>query len=236
MIKFKTKILRVSEAPEGVWTYALEIPQGFGWDEGTHMHVANLGFDEGDAPNRDQIRHMSVMSLPTEGYLGFTTKIDAEPSEFKSVLKDLKEGDSLVLFKFGSRMVLRREERPILLLSMGVGIATMRPLILKYKEDQSGISELYSINVNGDGDYVYYDEIEPLVGEGFDTVWCRHRTEYYERLADLVKAKNPICYVVGNDAFIKDHILKLRNLKVSDNDIIVDKKPEIRRDYYHLRD
>lgn len=73
-------------------------------------------------------------------------------------------GDDITFFKLGSRMGLRRSDTPIVLLSMGVGVMTMRPLIRAYKNDKSSIPSLISLNIDSAGDFVYRKELGPAHG------------------------------------------------------------------------
>lgn len=157
-MKTQVKIIDIIDEAKGIKTYLLEKPENEIWEEGSHIHIGIVGFDEGELPNKSLVRHMSIMTLPTEKKLGFTTRVQENPSEFKEKLSKLHVGDELVTFKIGSRMQLRRYNRPIVLLSMGVGIATMRPLILSFIADTSNIPCLYNVNVDS-SNTIYKNEL-----------------------------------------------------------------------------
>lgn len=78
-MKNKVKIIDIINEGKDVKTYLLEKPDDITWEEGSHFHIAMLGFDEGDKPNKSLVRHMSIMTLPEENKLGFTTRIPKEP-------------------------------------------------------------------------------------------------------------------------------------------------------------
>lgn len=230
-MKHKVKILDIIDEAKGTKTYILEKPENYTWIEGSHTHIGLVGFDEGEKPNKNLVRHMSIMTLTTEEKIGFTTRVQDNPSEFKYKLSQLNIDDEVVVFKLGSRMELRRCNRPIVLLSMGVGIATMRPLILAFINDSSNIPNLFNVNVDASGD-IYKSELDKYENENYKNYWLDSRIEFYETLNQLTETQNAIYYIVGADLFIKDIIQKLRVRNVNDADIILDKKPDIIDTYF----
>ncbi len=232
MVKYKLKITDIIEEAPGTKTYLLEKPADFTWIEGAHTHIALPGFDEGEMPNKNMVRHMSIITLPQENKIGFTTRILVAPSEFKEKLSKLCPGDELILFKIGSRMSLRREGRPIVLLSMGVGIATMRPLIHGFVQDKTGIPGLTNINVNSSKAFIYKTELERLDNSCYQNHWLNSRSKFYEELDRVSEQSDAIYYIVGSDEFIKEVIKFLRSKKIEDSSILIDKKEEQLANYY----
>src|SRR5690625_2220019 len=130
----------IQESPE-VRTYFLDCPKDFNWEEGSFTHLGLEGFNAEDKPNRNLVRHMSISTLPQENILGITTRIKEQCSEYKTILKNLRVGDQVAIFRTFCNVPLKRENKNIYLLSSGVGLATFRPLILKYLEHANGRSE-----------------------------------------------------------------------------------------------
>ena len=155
MIRYKLKILDIIDETKVTKTYYFEKPEDFTWEEGSHTHIGLVGFDEGEQPNKNWIRHMSIMTLPDENKVGITTRVPGSSSEFKNKLSELNIGDEVVLFKIGSRMILRRDNRPVIFLSMGVGIATMRPVILTFIKDKVNIPYVVNVNIDSSGNFVF---------------------------------------------------------------------------------
>lgn len=233
MIKYKLKIIDIVEEVPGVWTYFLEKPEEFTWIEGAHMHVGLPGFDEGEMPNKDMVRHMSIMTLPEENKIGFTTRVLPYLSEFKEKLSKLHIGEEVTLFKVGSRMFLRRENRPIVLVSMGVGISTMRPLIYGFIKDKTGIPGLVNINVNSSRAFVYKSELNKLENSFYQNYWLDSRTSFYEELDKASDQPDAIYYIVGSDTFIKEVIKFLKSKEIEENSLLIDKKEEQSANYYN---
>jgi ferredoxin-NADP reductase len=233
MDKYRVKIIDMKEEAPGIKTLFLEQPSSdFTWLEGAHMHIGLIGFDEGELPNKNWVHHMSIMNLPEDNKIGFTTRIQPPFSEFKEKLSDLRIGDEVILFKLGSRMFLRRENKPIVLVSMGVGIATMRPLILRFLRDNAQISQLININVNSTKDFVYQEELDPLQNSCYRNEWVDSRSKFYETLGIATDQEDAIYYVVGNDEFVKDVIGFLKNKNIKEVHILIDKKEEIKANYF----
>lgn len=224
MRKYKLKITDIIKESEDTWTFLMEMPGDFVWDEGSHAHIGIEGYDF-NAPKGAYVRHMSLMTLPEEGKIGFTTRKRGELSLFKQTLFDMKEGEEILLFKPGSRMALRREQRPIILLSMGVGVATMRPLILAFHKNPADISEIHQINVDATGSFLYREELEALNRGNLKHSWLRGRSELDNVLQKTLPAHG-IYYLVGSDAFVIQRTHWLMDHGVEFKDIVVDKKEQ----------
>ncbi len=232
MIKHTVRILEIIDEGIDTKTFYLEKPVDFNWEEGSHTHIALDGYDSNEVPNKSLVRHMSIMTLAQENRIGFTTRFPSQKSEYKTLLSTYQVGDKLSLFKLGSRMSLRRENRPIVLLSMGVGIATMRPLILSYIQNKQGISGLTHINVDPHP-IIYRNDIETIQDEKFTHIWTKTRVEYYQKLTELLR-KDSIYYIVGSDTFLRSNIQKLKSIGIKIEDIMIDKKEGILRLYYEF--
>jgi ferredoxin-NADP reductase len=230
LVKHKLKIVDIREEAEQTKTYLLEKPADFNWEEGSHTHIALNGYDDNEIPDKSLVRHMSIMTLDTENRIGFTTRIPESGSEYKRRLAKLNVGDELIVFKLGSRMRLRRENREIVLLSMGVGIATMRPLIVSYLNNQSDIPHLTNINV--DSNTIFQTELDLLKNSFYTNYWTKSRVQFYQTLTEVMKNDNSIYYIVGSDTFLRTIIKKLKANNVSVEDIMIDKKDGILQLYY----
>lgn len=230
MVKHKLKIVDIREEAEQTKTYLLEKPADFNWEEGSHTHIALNGYDDNELPDKSLVRHMSIMTLDIENRIGFTTRVPEIGSEYKRRLAKLNVGDELIIFKLGSRMRLRRENREIVLLSMGVGIATMRPLIVSYLNNQSDIPHLTNINV--DSNTIFRTELDLLTNSFYTNYWTKSRVQFYQTLTEVMKNDNSIYYIVGSDTFLRTIIKKLKANNVSVEDIMIDKKDGILQLYY----
>lgn len=224
METYQIKLLEISSESRNIKTLYFEKPANVWWEEGAHCHIKLFDEADNEVPSRKMVRHMSIMTLPSENRIAITTRVPGSGSEFKSKLDQLQVGDSVILFKIGSRMSLRRVNRPIVLLSMGVAIATMRPLIQTFAQDSTNIPELWNIHVDSSRNYLFYDELRTLQTESLHLVWTSSRSEFYESLHQSMNLKNPIFYVVGSDEFVREVTIRLLDCGVFISNIILDKK------------
>ncbi|AJG99018.1 FAD-dependent oxidoreductase [Clostridium beijerinckii] len=231
MEKYTLKIIDIIDETDNTKTYFFEKPKNLTWEPGSHTHIGHIGFDIGDQPTKEWVRHMSITTLPAENKIAITTRVPGSKSEFKNKLSELKIGDEVVFFKIGSRMGLRRINKPIILISMGVGIATMRPLILSFINDKTNIPYLSNINIDSSDKFVFRNQLDKLADENYKNYWINSRKEFYEILSQSMKSEDAMYYVVGSDAFIKDIIQRLRANNVKIDDIVIDRKDERKQEF-----
>lgn len=228
------KIIDIIDETKEVKTYLLEKPEGFSWDIGSHTLFGLDYLDGSEIKEYSMFRYMSVMTLPTENVVGFTTKIPGSNSQFKKKLTKLKIGDEIGLFRVGSILNLRREKKPIILLSMGVGIATMRPLIYTYLKDKTDIPSILNLNVNSSKEYVYQEELDDKIEDNYCNLWVHNRIEFFSKLDEVIERQDAIYYIVGSDDFMKHLIMHLKEKGVSREQIVIDRLPEFAVSYYGL--
>ena len=226
MIKHKLKIIDIINEAKGTKTYYFEKPENLTWEPGSSIHMGLIGFDEGEKPNKSLVRHMSIMTLSNENKIGITTRIPGSSSEFKNNLSKLNVGDEAVFFKVSSKMPLKRCNRPIILLSMGVGLASMRPIIHTLLSDKSDLPYLINVNVDSSNDFIFKEELDKFVDENYKNYWLNSRKAFYELLDELTQTENSIYYIVGSYDFVKNTIQTLKAKNVRVEDIVIDKREE----------
>lgn len=221
----------IEESPE-VKTYMLEIPEGYTWEEGAHIHLALEGFNAGDKPNRSLIRHMSISTLPNENAIGITTRIREHCSEFKAILRSLNVGDKVALFKTHSNVPLKRENKNIYLLSSGVGLATFRPLVLAYFERADNVNHIHSLNIDSTKDFLFPNIFKSNPAKNFVSQFVDNRAQYYEAVKKLAAAdQDGLFYVVGSDEFLVQNIELLREQGIKPAHIVLDKHEQQRTEF-----
>ncbi|TCI57346.1 dihydropteridine reductase [Exiguobacterium sp. SH1S21] len=217
-----TPIQRVVQEAPDTYTFQLELPDGFTWDEGAHTHFALEGFNKEDKPNRSLIRHMSISTLPREGAIGITTRIKRECSEFKSILRDMKIGEQVAIFKTHSNVPLKREGKNVYLLSAGVGLATFRPIVLAYLANGEGVPHLHSLNVDTSANYLFNNVFTS--SNDFTAEFVDSRPNYYKRVETMAEDQDGLFYLVGSDDFLRETIAMLRERGITREQIILDKR------------
>ena len=229
MDKYQVKILDKKEEYKNVWTYTLEKPEALTWEEGSSFHLALPGYDEGEEVNKKLIHHLSINTLISEGNIRFTTKIPIRKSPFKKVLATLEAGDMVTIFKIKSHMALRREDVPVIALSQGLAMSTIRPLIKRFEEDSSNIPEFISVNVNAKDTHLYEKDFSTIDDSLLLKYWLDSRSDYLEKIKELANdKKDGYFYVVGSENFVLDTLYILRENGIEDDKLIIDKKPEKR--------
>ncbi len=220
---FWTTIRKIIDETSNIKTYILDCPKGFTWEAGAHTHFALEGFNVGEKPNKNLVRHMSISTLPEEGGIGITTRIKEECSEFKEILKKEGVARKVALFKTSTNIPLKRENRPIYLLSSGVGIATFRPLVLEYLKDDSAVASLHSLNIDSSGEFLFDSVFETNKEKGFSVASVTSREAYYEAVSLLALDRTAFFYIVGSDEFLTQNIAVLKKAGIWNERIILDK-------------
>jgi|SRR5699024_9613985 len=225
------KIKEIIDETDEIKTYKLEIPEGFTWEEGAYTHLAIDGYKVGDNVNRDLIRHMSICTLPHEGSIGITTRIREKCSPYKQILREMKVGEKLALFKTRSNVPLKRENKNIYLLSSGVGLATFRPLVLDYLLRSDDIPKVHSLNIDSSRQFLYPDIFKTDEDKNIVAQFVDSRKKYYDRVKELATDKNGLFYIVGSDEFLHDNIATLRAKGVEPERIMLDKSEKTRAEF-----
>lgn len=218
-----TKINKIIEETPEVKTYLLDCPENFTWEEGSHVHFALKGFKDGDKPNRNLIRHMSISTIPQENVIGITTRIKEQCSEFKSILLNLEVGDEVAIFKIHSNVPLKRADKNVYLLSSGVGLATFRPLVLDYFERADNVNQIHSLNIDSSKDFLFPTIFESAVDKNFTAQFVDNRKDYYKEVKKLVADKDGLFYIVGSNEFLLQNIAVLREQGIKPEHIMLDK-------------
>lgn len=219
-----TKINRIIDETPEVKTYMLDCPEGFEWEEGSHTHMAFKGFNAGEKPNRSLIRHMSISTLPHERSIGITTRIREQCSEFKAILREMRVGDEVAIFKTHSNVPLKREGKNVYLLSSGVGLATFRPLVLDFFGRADGVNQIHSLNIDSSKAFLFPDVFGAAPERKFTSQFVDNRNDYYEGVKNLAADKEGLFYIVGSDEFLKQNIDALRRQGVRPEQIMLDKR------------
>lgn len=213
---YKLPLKEIIREANDIFTYKFKNPN-LNWEEGANIH---LGFEDYQSHDKKKyVRHFSIMNLDHEDYMAFTTRLSDSP--FKKRMSQLKLGDEMIVFKFSNRMPMRYENRPIVLLSMGIGIAAMKPIMETYQKNDSQIFSMTNITVSREK--IYEEHLASLTS----TVHyhAQNRMDFNIYLEETYN-KNNIYYIVGSDCFLEDTIRWLKMKGHSTLDIEVDKKAD----------
>ena len=212
----------VEEVPE-TFTFKFAVPENIKWKLGAYDHF--LASDlTGDKPFKGNlVREISIMSHPNENYIGFTTRIRSNASDFKQALGKLQAGDKIRVFFFGSHIKLPETNTPVVFISMGEGIATFRPFIIELLDGYSETT-ITNINIERSGKFVYQDELNGLPANKIKNVLVTSRNALYEGIDKTLENKENVYYVVGSKQFNKDIGSYLKKHDVDRKSIRFDKQ------------
>src|SRR5699024_4533583 len=138
-------IYDIIDETDEVKTFLLERPEDFTWEEGSYTHMALEGFNAGEKPNRALIRHMSISTMPNENFVGITTRIKEQCSDYKFTLRSMKKGDKVAIQYTIYNVLLVREHKYVYLISSWVVLSTFRPIVLDYLDRAEGILNNHSL-------------------------------------------------------------------------------------------
>jgi len=227
---YRIKLKEVVELGNNTRSYTFDKPDELSWTEGAHTHLAHEIFLVDGVLDKGLVRHMSINSIPEEGYIGITTRVPGSMSTYKKFLDDMIPGKEMFIFKTQNHMPLRRENKKIVLISMGVGISTMRPYVMSFLSDPTGIENMTNINVDR-GNHIYCDELDAIDHVLFRNIYTTSRIELFERIDSSVNLEDSLYYIVGSDTFIDEVSSHLFKRGVFKDYIMIDKHADKRSDY-----
>lgn len=222
-ISTKIKLIAVEKEVPETYTFKFSIPDKIKWESGAYAHFLNNDLSNGQKVSKKEVHEFSIMTHPDEKVLGFTTRIRKGASSFKSGLLELKPGDNIRMFKVGNHLKNKTTEKPIVFISMGVGIATFRPFILDFLKNGSKDKLITNINIDRSGKFVYANELKNLAGENLKNLFATNRDDLYKYIDQCINNADNMYYVVGSKEFstaIGDY---LKDKRVLGNNIIFDK-------------
>lgn len=236
---YEVKILDIIPITNDIFTFILEKPEGLSWEPGAHMHVGLPGFMERDPSDKELVRHMSIVTTPQQGLIGFTTRIPENCSEFKHILSTMEAGDTLTIFKIHSIMKLQEMGIPMVFLSMGIGMTSFYQMLLQY-QNLKGDKHLTSVHVAKTDAHIYRNEIEMKHVDGMKLLWPDSREQFRNEIDQLIKAdqtatmgaEKSVYYIVGSDAFLIEMIDLLILSGIPSHRILIDKKEEKRVPFF----
>lgn len=192
------------------------------WKEGDHgMLILNV---EGELVGKK----LSFASLPSENVIRFTTRITSDPSDFKNTLLGLVKGEFVKISEPSGNYLLRREDRPIFILTNGVGIASARPLIKCFEQLQDGIPELIQLNVDRRSD-IYKDEFDTIKKhiKTFSSFYVSNRNAFKSMFSHELSIRmrryqvKPIFYIFGSDEFVYQTQDLIKDLEFEESSIVI---------------
>lgn len=219
------KILKIEKLNSDSYSFTCSRPENLSWEVGSNGHFSleiPTGDKIRDKPNQ---RHMSIVSHPDEEHIVFSTRIRQERSSFKARLSDLTVGDQLYLYGLNNRIPIVKANRPLLFITMGVGIGTCRPYLVEYKNSEGEISSLSILSICKEGEILFKEEFENMSLVNFENRYTNDRTTFFMEIEQYLKrAEDPVIYPIGSDQFLAQTCSFLLDHQIKDEAIYIDKK------------
>jgi ferredoxin-NADP reductase len=154
---FDARLVRIVQETRDIYSYILEIPEGYTWKAGQHAAFQVKGFAL-DPKDRDT-RIFTIASAMEDGYLMFSTRIGEKHTSLKEVLlHQIKPGATIgVASPLGSLAFEPDKYKGILAVAGGIGVTPVRALLRDFLEHPAagyGITVVYS---DSHQEYAYAD-------------------------------------------------------------------------------
>ena len=214
------KLKEIKEEAKDTFTFSFEHPGEVTWGGGDHAHFVIPN----EEVNERSVRHLSMISLPHERSIEFTTRLRGSLSFFKEKLKNMKIGDEILVAGFVGNFRIIRDGKPLVFISQGVAIATIYALSKEFEKDNSGVLEIESLNINPNNEYLFNDKFSEYTEKfpNFHHNFVNNRLDFYDILEDIAKKYSNEAYyfVVGDKGFMEAVELVLQEKDI--NNIITD--------------
>lgn len=206
-----------------VYSFEFKGLEPFTWEEGNRAEI----FVPIDGELVEQT--YALATIPEEGTIAFAIKISEEVSAYENQLMSLVEGDLVEVSEPKGNVTLRRDQRPILLLSDDIGILSIRGLVKAFEVNQNDIDYLTQINVSSE-ERPYKEEMDDLSEsvKGFKSVYSRDRESIYQLVdyenQSLMAKTSQVPYfcIAGDDSFVSELSSYLISVGFNEEDIMMD--------------
>jgi len=183
--------------------------EGINFEPGQFCHLL---VEEGETR---EVRDMSFASLPTDNYLMFTMHVDSN-TFFKNHMMNLKEGDTISLFKIvGKLKVDNTSNNKHIFISGGVGLTPYRSIV---KANILPKESMEILQVQR-GEYLFKEELEKLVN-AYHSINPNSFHDSIEKVIDTNREAN--FYLCGSKRFIEGMNEIFEKLAIGENQIQIE--------------
>lgn len=220
--QYDIELINIEKHSEDTFSFDFDAEKVF-WSEGESSKVYMT-------VNGEKIgKKFSHATMIEESFIRFTTRIREGHSAYKGAMANLRIGDKITISEPSGDFKLKRDNRPVVLLSNGVGIAAVRGLVKRYEKDQTSIPCMIQLNVDGTT-RLYKKELDALANSKlqFASYYLSHRTAFYQMVDHEIQllmrkyVDEPYVYVVGSPQFVQDNVSHLKDVGFDESSIITD--------------
>lgn len=162
-LEFTLPFIKKEQLTDNVYSFYFDRSQNkeFNFEAGQYMRVL-LDFTEPDPRGRSRLLSISSSS-DEKDVLMFTLKVEKEHSLFKKYLMSLEEGKEVNFWGPIGNFVLPEEPKPLIFISLGIGITPFRSLLLSANEYAAPITLLAFFRTK-EGE-IFYEELQRIEKE-----------------------------------------------------------------------
>lgn len=225
----KIKFLSKKEVAQSTVSYYFYKPIGFQFQAGQYFD-----FFLPDVPKSKTetgIRSLSLSSAPFEKEIGVTIRL--RNSGFKTRLNSLVPGDTVIVNGPLGDLIVKKENRPLILIAGGIGITPFRSLVLQaiHNRSQRKIF-LFYFNQNSER-AAFLNELQKVENLNFklipamtrDPNWKGENSHINKKillkyLKSLKTLKSSLFFLAGSPEMVRAVKAELLKLKVPEESII----------------
>lgn len=216
------KLIDVRQHNPEVFTYEFQSEAMEAWAPGDSSKMFLLVGDKTVG------KKFSFATIKEENRILLTTRIKVDKSAYKAQLEKLQVGSVIELSQPQGDFDLKRDNRPLVFLSNGVGIATIRSLLKAFEYQGDGVPEVVQINVDRSG-HVYKEDMDDMMMRlPLTSFYTDHRQGFYVTLDGQIDRllaaydQKPYVYIVGSNDFIMGCADHMMTRGFGDNDLVTD--------------
>ena len=209
--RYTTTLLNRTHEYGDVYTFTFEKPRELTFASGNYAHIF---LPTVQAPDKST-RKLSFASAPNDKELVFST-ITASHSPWKTKLLELKNGDTVEIFKIKGYLEIPKSGT-LVMIANGVGITPFRSIIREHFKESTPITPIF-VHFGKDH-YLYENEFSQLDFEQYRIT--REQTE--EILNPIIERyKNAMYVVSGSPLFVENMTKTLQEKGIPENQIQTD--------------
>lgn len=197
---------------DDVYSFSFSVEQPVEFTPGMYAHVRLPDGDEGQ-----RTRELSIASAPSEPHVQFTVHL-WEGSPYKRKLAELREGDSVEIFKIKGDFVLPEDENAdVVLIAGGIGVTPLRSMLIETNHTDRAVKPVF-IHV-ARGEYLFEKELSNLPNEQY-----RISREQIDATVSKITNEHPDAtyYVSGPPGFVRGMLEALREQRVPEEHLVTD--------------
>ncbi|WP_453995775.1 FAD-dependent oxidoreductase [Bacillus nitroreducens] len=206
-----------------VYSFLFETDNDLSWKAGQHglFTITHQKIKNGTKP-------FTITSAPSENLVRITTKVGANPSEFKKAMLALKKGDTIRMSgPLGNFHVV--ENGPTLLIAGGMGITPFRAILKQIEAEGNEIAkQIHLLYLDSNKSYIFKDEIDQIANKSSVKVtYLDSRDDLQKEIDQFVTSNkhNSQYFIAGPKSMVDSVSTHLQSKKIS--------KKKIKKDAFY---